>query len=117
MDNSILYTKAYAFAVKVVKLYKELGKRKVEKALARQLLRSGTSIAANIAEAIGSISKREFTAKMSIAYKETRETKYWLDLLHDTRDLGDKEHSEHFKDVDEIGGMLFSTIRKCRQTS
>jgi four helix bundle protein len=54
---------------------------------------------------------------MSIAYKETRETKYWLDLLHDTRDLRDKEHSQHFKDVDEIGGMLFSTIRKCRQTS
>jgi four helix bundle protein len=83
--------------------------------LARQLLRSGTSVAANIAEAIGSISKREFTAKTSIAYKETRETKYWLDLLLDTRDLGDKKHSEHFKDVDEIGGMLYSAIKKCRE--
>ena len=115
MDNSILYTKAYAFAVKVVKLYKELGKRKVEKALARQLLRSGTSIAANIAEAIGSISKREFTAKMSIAYKETRETKYWLDLFSDVGDLETKAHDDLFKDVDEIGGMMFSTIRKCKE--
>jgi len=115
MDKSILYTKAFAFAVKIVKTYKVLNDRKVEKALSRQLLRSGTSIGANIAEAIGSISRREFTAKLSISYRETRETKYWLDLLRDTGDLDAKTHQELFKDVDEIGGMLFSTIKKCRE--
>ena len=114
MDDSLLYRKAYSFSVKIVKLYKELNRKKVEKALSRQLLRSGTSIAANIAEAIGSISKREFASKMSIADNETRETKYWLDLLRDVNELETEVHIELFKEVDEIGGMLYSTVKKCK---
>ncbi len=76
--------KSYAFAIRMVRLYQHLSKEKKEFILSKQLLRSGTSIGANIEEALGGSSKRDFKAKMNIAYKEARETKYWLKLLKDT---------------------------------
>jgi four helix bundle protein len=82
--NSKVYDKAYQFAIRIVRAYKHLYDEKKEFVLSKQLLRSGTSIGANIAEANGAISKVEFKAKMSIAYKECLETKYWLSLLKDT---------------------------------
>ncbi len=74
-DNIIL-TKSYNFAVRIVKMYQHLSSDKKEYILSKQVLRSGTSIGANIEEAIGGISKADFKAKMSIAYKEARETDY-----------------------------------------
>ena len=82
--TSKVYKKAYQFAIRIVNAYKYLRQEKKEFILSKQLLRSGTSIGANIAEANGAISPADFSAKMSVAYKECLETKYWLSLLNDT---------------------------------
>ena len=74
MKNNVTYDKAYKFAIRVVKVYKYLVEKKKEFVLSKQLLKSGTSIGANIAEANGAISKADFSAKISIAYKECLET-------------------------------------------
>ena len=78
--NSLVYPLAYQFAIRIVKAYKHLTDEKREFVLSKQMLKSGTSIGANIAEANGAISKAEFRAKMSISYKESLETKYWLSI-------------------------------------
>lgn len=80
MGNAI-QEKSYGFALEIINLYKDL---KDENILFRQLLRSGTSIGANVEEALGGVSKRDFVCKLSIAYKEARETKYWICLLKDS---------------------------------
>jgi four helix bundle protein len=82
--DNVTYTKAYNFAVGIVKAYQYLCEEKKEYVLSKQMLRSGTSIGANIAEANRAISEAEFSSKISIAYKECRETKYWVCLLKDT---------------------------------
>ena len=74
--------KSYAFAVRTVRMYQHLWQEKREFVLSKQVFRSGTSIGANVEEAIGGASKRDFTAKMNIADKEARETGYWLRLLY-----------------------------------
>ncbi|MBI4725960.1 four helix bundle protein [candidate division TA06 bacterium] len=109
-----IYGKAYDFAVKIVTIYKTLCNSKKEFVLSKQLLRSGTSIGANVSEANGAISKAEFSAKMSIAYKECRETKYWLNLLKDTGYLSIEEHKEMFPKADELGAMLYRIIKTSR---
>ena len=109
--NSIAYSKAYQFAIRVVKAYKHLTEQQKEYVLSKQLLRSGTSIGANLAEANGAISKAEFKAKVSIAYKECLETKYWLSLLKDTEYITPKAFDSIFSDVDEIGKILYSIIK------
>lgn len=81
--ENIIVQKSYAFALEIIKLYKELTEKK-EYVLSKQILRSGTSIGANIHEAMGSESKKGFIHKMGIALKETRETSYWLNLLKDS---------------------------------
>jgi four helix bundle protein len=82
--------------------------------LSKQLIRSGTSIGANIAEANGGISVADFSAKISIAYKECLETKYWLSLLKDTGYIEEKAFNSIYTDADEIGKMLFSILKKTR---
>jgi four helix bundle protein len=82
--------------------------------LTKQMLRSGTCIGANIAEANGAISDAEFSSKMSIAYKECLETKYWLSLLKDTNYLTEKSYQSMFNDADEVAKILFSIIKKVR---
>jgi four helix bundle protein len=109
-----LYKKAYGFALKIVGVYQYLNSEKKEFILSKQLVRCGTSIGANIAEANGAISKAEFSAKLSIAYKECLETKYWLSLLKDTHYIEDKDYQILFNDVDELGKILFSSIKTSR---
>ena len=92
-NNSIVYEKAYQFAIRIVKVYKYWVDQKKEYVLSKQLLRSGTSIDANIAEANGAISNADFKNKISIAYKECVETKYWLSLLKET----DKGHRIYYR--------------------
>ena len=111
MKENIVQNKSFDFAVRIVNLYKHLSQEKREFVLSKQLLRSGTSIGANVEEAIGGISKADFGAKLSIAYKETRETTYWLRLLHTTEYLNDKEFESIFCDVDELCKLLFSIIK------
>jgi four helix bundle protein len=82
--KSIVKEKSYNFALRIVKLYKHLIEVKKEFVLSKQLLRCGTSIGANVEEALGGQSDKDFIAKISIAYKESRETNYWLRLLKDS---------------------------------
>ena len=109
-DNP-LKDKSYAFAVRVVKMYKYLCDKKHEYVLSKQVLLSNTSIGANIVEANGAISKDDFSAKMSIAYKEALETKYWLDLLKDSGYLESKGYDELYQEADEISRMLFAVLK------
>jgi len=109
-----LYQKAYAFALKIIKTYQYLGSEKREFILSKQLLRSGTSIGANIAEANGAISKADFSSKISLSYKECLETKYWLSLLKDTNFLEQQLFQDIYTDADELGKILFSIIKTTR---
>lgn len=86
-NDNVIQIKSYAFAVKIIKIYQFLANDKKEFVLSKQLLRSGTSIGANIEEAIGGQSSKDFYAKLTIAYKEARETHYWIRLLRDTNYL------------------------------
>lgn len=83
-SNNIIQEKSFAFAIRIVNLYKHLIYEKKEFVLAKQLLRSGTSIGANVEEAIGGVSDKDFLNKLGIAYKEARESIYWLKLLQAT---------------------------------
>jgi len=112
--NNITYDKAYQFAIRIVNAYKYLTKEKKEFILSKQLIRSGTSIGANISEANGAISKADFSAKISIAYKESLETKYWLSLLKDTEYIDLKSFNSIYQDADEIAKILFSILKKTR---
>lgn len=113
MENN-LYKKSYAFAIRVVMGYQFLNKEKREFVLSKQLLKSGTSIAANIAEANGAISKADFSSKISIAYKESLETKYWLNLLLDTDFISEKTFKSMHKDADELSKILYSILKTTR---
>ena len=114
MKVNVLKDKSYKFAVRIVKVYKYLSKDKREFVLSKQLLRSGTSIGANVAEANGSISEADFSAKISIAYKECLETKYWLSLLRDTDYIETKIYENIFTDADELAKILFSILKATR---
>ena len=96
MKENALSEKSYRFAVRIVKAYQFLSSEKREFVLSKQLLRSGTSIGANVAEANGAISKADFSSKVSIAYKECLETKYWLSLLKDTNFITEKNVQKPF---------------------
>ena len=104
--DNIVQLKSFAFAIRIVNLYRFLISDKKEYVLSRQLLRSGTSIGANIEEAIGGQSNRDFIAKVSISYKEARETIYWIKLLHATAYLSDQEASCLLTDAEELCKIL-----------
>ncbi|MDA3896981.1 MAG: four helix bundle protein [Desulfobacteraceae bacterium] len=108
------YEKAYAFAIRIVNVYKYLSHEKREFVLSKQLLRSGTSIGANLAEANGAISDADFSAKVSISYKESQETKYWLNLIKDTGYLNVNSFEGLFANVDELAAILFAILKKTR---
>ena len=101
MKDSIVKNKNYAFAVNVVRLARELRQRR-EFELSKQVLRSGTGIGANIEEALAGISRRDFTAKMSIASKEARETHYWLRLIQDSKAIASNDVRPMLRDVEEL---------------
>ena len=101
MDN-VIEKKSFDFAVRIVKLYKHLSLRKREQVLSKQVLRSGTSVGANVAEAQQAQSKADFISKMNIALKEITETKYWINLLTATNYLTDNEQVSMLEDCIEI---------------
>ena len=115
--DTILYRKAFAFAVRVVKLHRYLIGEKKEFVLSKQLLRSGTSIGSNISEANGAISPSDLSSKISIAYKESLESKYWLSLLKETELITESARSSLHKDADELSKILFSILRTTRLKS
>ncbi|MFG6685867.1 four helix bundle protein [Mariniflexile sp. HNIBRBA6329] len=102
MKENIIQVKTYVFALQIVEVYKYLCEDKKEFVLSKQLLRSGTSIGANIEEAIGGQSEKDFYAKLTISYKEARETKYWLRLLQDSGYLDEEKAIKVLIDVEEI---------------
>ncbi len=112
MADSIIENKSFDFAVRIVNLYKHLTTDKKEFVLSKQLLRSGTSIGANVSEGEKGQSKADFNAKMNIALKEANETFYWLRLLHKTDYLSDKEFLSMQSDIDEIIAILVSICKK-----
>jgi four helix bundle protein len=112
--ENIAYDKAYDFAVRVVDCVKEIQIENKEFVLSKQLLRSGTSIGANLSEANGAISRADFSAKVSIAYKECLETKYWLNLLKDTGYLKKEKFDDLHASADELAKILFSILKTTR---
>ena len=113
-EGNVVKIKSYNFAFRIVKLYKYLVFNKIEFILSKQVLRSGTSIGANIEEAIGGQSRKDFLFKITIAYKEARETKYWINLLKDGKFLEEKFADSISNDCEElckIIGKIQSTIR------
>jgi len=101
-SDNVVQMKSYAFAVRIVKVYQFLSNDKKEFVLSKQLLRCGTSIGANIEEAIGGQSEKDFYAKLTIAYKEARETHYWIRLLTDTDYLSKAQSERLLNDVTEL---------------
>jgi len=114
-NETPIIEKSYAFAIRIVKACQYLSVAKREFTLSKQLLRCGTSIGANVEEAQGGISKADFSSKLSIAYKEARETKYWLKLLRDTDYFTPQAANSLLADADELCRLLFSAIRTARQ--
>ena len=111
MKENIIRDKSFNFAVRIVNLNKYLVSKKKEFVLSKQVLRSGTSIGANVEEAIGGISKSDFSNKISIAYKESRETHFWLRLLHSTEYIDKTMYDSLIIDCDE-NCYLFDKMRR-----
>jgi four helix bundle protein len=106
MQESIIESKSFNFAVRIVKLYQYLCEEKKEYVLSKQLLRCGTSIGANVSEAQRGQSKPDFYAKIAISLKEANEARYWIRLLHATEYLSDKEYKSLDSDINEIISIL-----------
>lgn len=104
--ENVVQKKSFDFAIRIVNVFKFLQTEKKEYVLSKQLLRSGTSIGANIEESIGGQSKRDFLSKLSISYKEARETIYWLKLLQATDYLSTEQATSLLHDVEEICKIL-----------
>ena len=107
-ENNIIAEKSFSFAKRIYFLYKFLTEEKKEHILSKQILRSGTSIGANVEEAIGALSPKDFISKISISYKEARETLYWLKLLYEVNILNEKQFNSIKSDCEEILKILGS---------
>ena len=113
-DNNPLADKSYVFALEIVRLYKDLIAVQKEYVLSKQLLRSGTSIGANVSEANGAISKNDFSSKISIAYKESLETKYWLSILRDSNYMEVAKADNLIEKADELSKIMFAILKSTR---
>ena len=109
--DNIVADRSLDFAVRIVRLYKYLREEKQEFVLSKQLLRSGTSIGANVQEALRGQSRKDFVSKMNIALKEVAETEYWLELLYRTDCINKVEFDSVFKDCKEIAKILMSIVK------
>ena len=110
--QNVVCDKSFGFAVRIVKLYQYLCETKKEFVLAKQLLRSGTSIGANVAEAQRGVSRRDFGNKMAIALKESNETSYWLKLLNATGYINDVEFDSMHADCEELNRILTAIVKR-----
>ena len=115
MGESITADKSKAFALRIIKLYRFLCDEKHEYILSKQLLKSGTSIGANVREARRGQTKADFYAKLNISLKEADETEYWLELLHDSGYLDDSQFNSIYTDAEELTKLLTATTKKQKQ--
>ena len=111
MRDNVILDKSKAFAVRIIYLYKYLFDEKKEYVLSKQILRSGTSVGANIREAQHAQSINDFLSKMSIALKEAYESEYWLELLTETGYISTTEFDSIIKDCNELNRLLISIIK------
>ncbi len=116
MKENVIKTKSFDFAVRIVNLNKYLITEQKEFVLSKQLLRSGTSIGANIEEADSGQSKKDFIAKMSISLKEAKETHYWLRLLAKTGYMDEKMFDSMIADCDEVILILTRILQTSRKS-
>jgi len=115
--ENIILNKSYQFAIEIIELYKKLKFDNKEFILSSQLLRSGTSIGANMEEANGAQSRKDFFAKISIAYKEARETHYWLRLLRDTNLVDKKVAEELIIKTEELLKIIGSIQKSVKENN
>ena len=115
MEDNVIESKSFEFAIRIVKLYKHLTDNKKEFVISNQLLRSGTSIGANVSEGVCSPTKKDFVHKMSIALKEANETKYWIKLLYRTDYLTESQHESLETDVQELIKILTAICKSSEQ--
>ena len=115
-DNTVM-RKSFTFSTRIVNLHKYLTEQKKEYVIAKQVYKSGTSIGANIAEAQRAQSTADFVSKMKIALKEASETQYWLQLLHETKHITDKEFESIHGDLVEILKMLTAICKHYPQNN
>lgn len=115
MSNNIIEEKSFRFAIDVIMVYKALCEDR-EYVLSKQLLRSGTSVGANVKEALRGQSKRDFLSKMNIALKEANETEYWIELLFETNYLNRNDNKELLRNCKEICRILNSIVKSTRES-
>ena len=115
MKENIIKEKSFLFAIRIVKLYKFLSEERKERVLSKQLLRSGTSIGANIREALNAQSSADFIHKCSIAQKECDETLYWIELLKETDYITETEFTSIYNDSNELLKIIRSIILSTKQ--
>lgn len=117
MKDNVIVDKSFKFAIRIVNLYKYLCDAQKEFTLSKQLLRSGTSIGANIREGIQGQSKKDFLSKMNISLKEASETEYWIELLMATNYLDDISGKSILEDCIEIKKILHSIVKTSKNNS
>ncbi len=113
--DNIIRSKSFDFSVRIVNLYKILYSERNEKVISKQLIRSGTSIGANIEEGIAAFSKKEFIFKLQISYKEAFETRYWLKLLFRTEYIKQSEFESLLVDVEEIIKIMTVILKSSKE--
>lgn len=117
MADNLIVDKSFKFAIRIINLYKYVCEEKKEFVLSKQLLRSGTSIGANVKEAIQGQSKKDFLSKMNISLKEASETEYWIELLIATNYLSDRDGNSILEDCVEIKKILHSIVKTSKNNS
>ena len=117
INDNVVEQKSFNFAIRIVNLYRHLLSEFKEYTISKQILRSGTSIGANVAEAIQAQSRPDFVSKLNIALKESTETKYWLKLMKATGYLTEKEYYSLFDDCTEIEKILTTIIKTTKKNS
>ncbi len=110
-EDNVILVKSKNFAIRSINLYKYLKDSKQEFVISKQVLRSGTSIGANVKEAVRGQSRPDFLAKMNIALKEASETEYWLELLHETEYISDSNFQSIYTDCQELLRILMSITK------
>ena len=116
-DGNVVKDKSFEFSVRIVNLYKHLTTNKQEFVMSKQLLRSGTSIGANICEAEQAQSTLDFLSKMNISLKESSESDYWLRLLHRTGYLNEEEYKSIITDCRDITKLLVSIVKATKENN
>ena len=116
-DDNVVVQKSYAFSLRCVKLYKYLCSRDGNYIIGKQLLRSGTSIGANVREALRAQTRPDFITKLNVALKEASETEYWIELLRDSDYISSSQSESMLADCVELLKILTSIVKKSKENS